>query len=332
MKKLVRFLFLFLACLVVLYILGPKYPLAAFDCQPSNNSFDMGSVASMIANREANTAAVKADNEARIIWVDSLQKTEWSLVYLHGFSASQMEGYPTYDNLAKKYGMNTYVTRLPGHGVQDENSLLEVTAADYMAYAKEAIDIGATLGKKVLVMSTSTGSTLSAYLASCDDRIKSLVMLSPNFGIANPMFDFLDGPWGLAMAKSQVEDGYRSWDPPSENIRDYWQTRYRIEGLIVLDQLVSNCITDEVIANIDIPFYIGAYYKNEEEQDRVVDVSKNDYFISTVATAKENIKYEKFPEAKHHVLGSAIWSDHYKLVQQSIEDFMDEVLGMGKGE
>jgi hypothetical protein len=41
---------------------------------------------------------IKPDNEARVIWAnDSLKnKTEYALVYLHGFTASQGEGDPVH--------------------------------------------------------------------------------------------------------------------------------------------------------------------------------------------------------------------------------------------
>ncbi|MFM7855234.1 MAG: alpha/beta hydrolase, partial [Flammeovirgaceae bacterium] len=52
---------------------------------------------------------IKPDNEARIIWHDSTkQKTDYSLVYIHGFSASQEEGDPVHINFAKKFRCNLY--------------------------------------------------------------------------------------------------------------------------------------------------------------------------------------------------------------------------------
>src|SRR5688500_12726384 len=48
--------------------------------------------------------ALKKDNEARIVWADSSRaKTPYSIVYLHGFSASQKEGDPVHLRLAKDF-------------------------------------------------------------------------------------------------------------------------------------------------------------------------------------------------------------------------------------
>ena len=70
---------------------------------------------------------LKPDNEARILWAnDSLKnKTEYSLVYLHGFTASQGEGDPVHRDMAKKFGCNLYLSRLAEHGV-DVVTLSEV--------------------------------------------------------------------------------------------------------------------------------------------------------------------------------------------------------------
>ena len=53
---------------------------------------------------------VKPENEARIIWQnDSLKnKTEYAVVYLHGFSASQEEGDPVHTRTSPKNSAVTF--------------------------------------------------------------------------------------------------------------------------------------------------------------------------------------------------------------------------------
>src|SRR5687767_3811109 len=62
---------------------------------------------------------LKPDNEARIIWADNTkkEKTPFSIVYLHGFSASQGEGEPVHRDIAKHFGYNLYLPRLAEHGI-----------------------------------------------------------------------------------------------------------------------------------------------------------------------------------------------------------------------
>src|SRR5687768_6942858 len=56
---------------------------------------------------------IKPENGARVIWNDSTRnKTEYAVVYLHGFSASRMEGDPIHRRFAKKFGCNLFLPRL----------------------------------------------------------------------------------------------------------------------------------------------------------------------------------------------------------------------------
>jgi len=71
----------------------------------------------IIAEKESQFP-LKPDNQARIVWDDtSHQMTEYAIVYLHGFSASQMEGNPVHRDIAKKFGCNLYLSRLSDHGI-----------------------------------------------------------------------------------------------------------------------------------------------------------------------------------------------------------------------
>ena len=128
---------------------------------------------------------IKPDNEARIIWFDSLKKnkTEYAVVYLHGYSASQGEGDPVHSEFAKRYGCNLFVSRLFAHGLNDQEAMLNLSPEKLVESAKQAIAIGKQLGGKVILMSTSTGATLSLYVASENPEIHSLILYSPNIDL-----------------------------------------------------------------------------------------------------------------------------------------------------
>ncbi len=73
---------------------------------------------------------LKPDNEAPgcIRANDSLKgKTEYALVYLHGFTASQGEGNPVHRDLAKKFGCNLYLSRLAEHGIDTTEPMVNLT-------------------------------------------------------------------------------------------------------------------------------------------------------------------------------------------------------------
>ncbi|MFZ8461094.1 alpha/beta hydrolase, partial [Staphylococcus aureus] len=83
---------------------------------------------------------IKENNEARIVWAnDTLkQKTNYAIVYLHGFSASQEEGNPVHRNIAKQFGCNLYLARLAEHGIDTVDALFNYTADRLWESAKEA--------------------------------------------------------------------------------------------------------------------------------------------------------------------------------------------------
>ena len=165
LKKALKFLALLLLVLTIIYFLGPKanqYP--EFDGKINAIDIPLGQLDQYIAEQESKVANKKPNNHSRLIWADSIKKTEYAVVYLHGFSASPMEGDPIHQEFASRYGYNLYIPRLAGHGIDSKESFVDLTPKALIESAKEAIAIGRLIGEKVILMSCSTGSTLSCLL------------------------------------------------------------------------------------------------------------------------------------------------------------------------
>ena len=77
--------------------------------------------------------------EKRIRWYrgGKDQRTTYSLVYLHGFSATRQEIAPVGDMIADALAANMFETRLTGHG-RTTGALQNVQAEDWIADAREA--------------------------------------------------------------------------------------------------------------------------------------------------------------------------------------------------
>src|SRR5664279_6520927 len=136
---------------------------------------------SIIRNEKA-VKGIKPDNQARIIWADSLkkEKTKIAFLYLHGFSASKAEGDPVHKDLAKKYQANLFLSRLAEHGIdRGDSSMINLKAGEYEASAEKALAIAEKLGDEVIVIGTSAGGTLSLFLASRHPEIKAIILYSP---------------------------------------------------------------------------------------------------------------------------------------------------------
>src|SRR5438445_194313 len=98
MKRKVIFISFPIVLLFGIYFLGPEPEQPKFDSVMPQVPQGASELETYVANQESKHK-LKPDNEARIVWADSSKrKTEYAIVYLHGFFASEKEGYPVHEN------------------------------------------------------------------------------------------------------------------------------------------------------------------------------------------------------------------------------------------
>jgi pimeloyl-ACP methyl ester carboxylesterase len=306
------------------YFLGPspdapKYSLT-FPTVPEQSD----GLEKFISDKES-AHKLKPDNQARIVWNDSSKsKTEFSIVYLHGFSASQMEGDPVHKKLAKTFGCNLYLARLSDHGVDTTETLQLFTADRVWESAKEALAIGEAIGRKVILVSTSTGGTLALKLAGeYPDKVYALVNMSPNIAINNPAAFLLNNPWGLQIARAVMSGKYRE-NESSQEKSQYWNDKYRLESTVQLEELLESSMTPSLFRKIKQPCLTLYYYKNEQEQDPEVKVSAMLAMNNELGTPDDLKVCKAMPNAGAHVLGSPFASKDVDGVYNEIEKFLSE--------
>jgi esterase/lipase len=266
---------------------------------------------------------LKPNNEAKIIWADSThQISEYAIVYLHGFSASQMEGAPVHENIAKAFHCNLYLARLAEHGIDTTEDLMNLTAENYWESAKQAYAIGKKLGKKVILMSTSTGGTLSLQLAAAYPEIAGLIMYSPNIEINNPAAPLLNNPWGLKIARLVKKGDYANIAFKNNEYPKYWNTHYRLESTVELQNLIEATMTKETFQKVHQPSLALYYYKDEQHQDNVVKVSAIKKMLSEIGTPDSLKKGIAIPNAESHVLASPIVSKDIVTVEAATKEFI----------
>ena len=328
MKKRYLFSLSILVLLLVIYLLGPRPNFAAVNAKIEPLDIPLNRLEAFIANKERKITNLKLDNEAKITWADSIRKTEWSIVYLHGFSASRMEGDPFHRIFAKRYACNLYMARLAGHGIDDKESFVDLTPEAMVSSAKEAIAIGRLLGEKVLVVSCSTGSTLSAYLAAENPfLIDAQMFFAPNFALEASGTGLMIGPWGYQLSEAFLGGKYRKLGLPA-NCHPYWTKEYRIEGPIALVGLLDQTMKEEVWSKTSNPFYIGYYYKDEENYDGIVSIPSMKRFYEIAQTPQAMKHIEAFPNVGVHPIISGLQSRDIKSVLKSGFDFAENVLKM----
>lgn len=314
--------------IIALYLVGPKpdSPIYADTFPPVPEEPEQ--LEAYIEDKEGQHR-LKADNEARIVWNDSSrQKTEYAVIYLHGFSASQKEGDPVHRRFARQFGCNLFLSRLADHGIDTTDALYYFTADRAWESAKEALAIGEKLGNKVIIMSTSTGGTLGLMLAArYPDKVHALINLSPNIAINDPAAFLLNDPWGLQIARMVMGGVYRDTGASEEEL-GYWNGKYRLESLVQLEELLESSMTAETFRKVVEPSLTLYYYKNEAEQDPQVKVSAMLEMHEQLSTPDSLKAAKAMPQAGAHVLGSSITSDDVDGVYAEIEKFASRILPM----
>ena len=275
---------------------------------------------------------LKPDNEARIVWAEpsTRAKTEYAIVYLHGFSASQEEGNPVHRYIARKYGCNLYLSRLAEHGIDTVEAMVNLTADNYWASAQQALAIGRQLGNKVILMGTSTGGTLALQLAATyPDQVAALVLMSPNIAINDPNAWLLNDHWGLQIAHLVTGSPYiKDTVDHGPVYPQYWYPKYRSEAAVALEELLETTMNKPLFEKVKQPVGMFYFYKDETHQDSVVKVSAALKMFDELGTPAA-LKYKQaIPEAATHVIGSSIRSHDVEGVEKGVTHFMSEILRM----
>jgi esterase/lipase len=321
-----RWLGITLLLLIAVYFVGPRPATPKYSDDLPGLPDSTVEVEKYVKDHES-LYKIKTDNEARILWAnDSLkQQTEYAVVYLHGFSASQEEGDPVHYDFAQKFGCNLYLSRLDAHGLVSNEPLLDMTAEGLWKSAKEAYAIGKKLGKKVILMSTSTGGTLALKLAAEFPEIAGLILMSPNIEINDSKAWLLNNHWGLQMARL-VKGNYNIVKDTTALYAQYWNNKYRMEATVQLEELLESTMKESVFQKVTQPLLLLYYYKNEEQQDPVVKVSAMKRMFAQVSTPTALKREVAIPNAGDHVIGSYIRSKDFASVEDACEKFATEIL------
>jgi esterase/lipase len=271
---------------------------------------------------------IKPDNQARIVWNnDSLKNTtEYALVYLHGFSASQEEGNPVHRNLAKAFGCNLYLARLAEHGIDTSDALMNYTAEGLWQTAKEAYAIGKKLGKKVILMGTSTGGTVALQLAAAFPEIAGIILYSPNIAINDPNAWLLNNPWGLQIARLVKGSNFNTAGQDDSTYKKYWNHTYRLEATVQLQELLETTMVPATFGAVRQPVLALYYFKDENNQDKVVKVSAIQKMMQELGTPDSLKRSVAMANAGNHVLASPIVSKDVAGVEKETSTFLQQVM------
>jgi esterase/lipase len=329
MKTFLKWLAGIILVLLIGYFIGSKPANPVFRPPDVNLPASLADLDKQINDSEKEVKGLKPDNEARIVWADSLsrERTKIVFLYLHGFSASQGEGAPVHRDLAKKYHANLYLSRLQEHGIdRGDSTMIGINADEYEASAEKALMIAEKLGNEVIVVGTSAGGALTLFLASRHPEIKAIVVYSPCVKLYDKTAVMLDKHWGLQVIRHVKKGSLMKIKSESEAHANYWSLNYRLEAVVALQNLLSHTMKPEVFAKIKCPVFLAYYYKNEEEQDKTVSVPAMLKMFDELGTDGTLKQKEPFPEAGNHVIVSYIRSKDWQSVEKETEKFLSDIV------
>ncbi len=327
--KFLKWTGIFLLVMVVIYFLGPQPNLDGINGELPTLSIPLEELDDSIKLWESVYSNIKEDNEARVVWAnEEMKKTPYSIVYLHGFSASQGEGLPVHKQIAEYYNCNLFLSRLEGHGLESDSAFYSLTPQNYLTSAKKAVAVGKLIGEKVIVLGTSTGGMFGLYLAAENPDIAALILYSPLIDFADKNANLVAKPWGLNLARAIIGGESTRFKPNNPKALSYWTTSYRLEGVQSLSGLKDQIMTPETFSKVKCPVFLGYYYKNDDEQDRVVDVSAMHPMFEQLSTDPSMKKSLAFPKAGRHVICSDIKSNAWEAVRDSTLYFLGTKLGL----
>ncbi|TXE03424.1 alpha/beta hydrolase [Algoriphagus aquimarinus] len=328
LRKILLGIFAAAMVLAIVYMLGPKVQPQELTIEFPEVPTRLAELRSYVQQREDSVIGLKQGNEAYIVWADSLnkRKTPYSIVYIHGFGASPMEGDPVHRFLAAHFGANLFVTRLPDHGIRRENGMEYMSAQALANAAGEAYQIGKSLGDEVIVVGTSMGGALTLLLASQQPDIKAVAVYSPAVRDYGEKLSAFFSPWMEKMMEMTMMKKKMIHQPREGEKAMYWSEDYHINAYESLAIVMYSNMNENTFKKIKQPLFLAYYYKDNETQDMVVSVPKMKEMFEQISTPAELKREKAFPNAGDHVIGSSITSGDWEGVLFSTIDFLENVV------
>ncbi len=191
---------------------------------------------------EAQFTDIKEGQQKQIIWAGKKgAKTEYAVVYMHGFSASLQEIRPVPDEVAKSLGANLFFQRMKGHGRPGE-AMANVYSNDWLLDFAEAMAIGRRLGKKVIVMACSNGCAITTCGLTFPNMVKdleALVFVAPAYELCNKLS--ILGRLSYARHWAKYVAGKKiGFTPMNEGHAQYWSYEYPPSAIVPMMRLFAN--------------------------------------------------------------------------------------------
>lgn len=229
------------ALVFALAILGPRPELGPLPQLPDYSGLSLIELEREIQARENAIPGLRPDAQKLIVWArpEAPQKTDWVLIFFHGYAASRREFDPVLQNVAARLGANLFLTRFAGHGFAGPDGHRGIKASQWLEDCAEAVAVARVIGKRVMIVGSSTGATLALWASAQPGwKVDALVLVSPNFGPKDPRAGLLEWPWSFALIKLLIGD-YRTFAAHNERHHEAWDLRHHSDSLLPMAAVVK---------------------------------------------------------------------------------------------
>ena len=318
----------------VLLLPRPLPSAQTLHAQPDAESFT-----SYVARRNAQARAegVRPGNEERLVWANPQapdRRASIAILYVHGFGASRAEGEAVVEPLAQALHATTYYTRLPGHGGDLEHHAA-AQPAQYFAVLEEDFHRLRPLADKLILIGSSTGGLLTAWLAARHpEQVDALVLASPLFELSAKGSFLLSRRLGLPLVQALLGE-YRDagWkrDPQGRKqpgYENFWITRQKMSAIGVVEDIRRQALIEAPAADISAPVLLLYYFADAQNQDEVCSVAAMQSFIAkTHHGAPHPLTRSVAIADGNHILLSRYVRTDKATISRELQTFLDAVLG-----
>ncbi len=275
-----------------------------------------------LIEREGQYEDIVPGAEKIILWADETPaRTEYSVVFFHGFSSSRPELDPLPMMVADSLDANLFYTRLRGHGRTPE-AFATPTANDWLNDTAEAMEIGRATGRQVILMGSSTGCLLALWLSRHEEYstdVYANILLSANIYPANKQTRLFLYPLGTKFAQLVMGEE-REWEPYNEGMAKYWNHKYNWKAVTPMIVLVEHIKKTVDLTSIEVPT-LFLY----TEKDEVVDISEIEQAYAALGSEEKRIR--NLSEVTEHTMaGDIISPESTDLVYEEIMFFLSSVI------
>lgn len=232
---------LFAGLLCLLFALGPRPKLNATKREHQVPDIPLDQLDRWLTESESQIDDLVEGTEACIQWADTSApaQTDLSFLYLHGFSATWHETAPVTEQIASQFQANVVQGRIAGHGTGASGML--TPSEEWLQSTIDQFEIAQRIGKKVVIVATSTGAPLAVWLAtqsSIQQKLHACLFMSPNFRTRSPFGFLLTWPWSKYWIQFFLGKE-RRWEPSSEAEARCWTHQYSTLSLIQMQKTVD---------------------------------------------------------------------------------------------